>query len=304
MTLRHMVTPEQGGQAFGDVLRQVFSLSEKLIRRLKKTDGLKIDGVHRFTAYLVTAGDVLTVELWKLSETCDNIPEDGEIAILHEEEGFLAVNKPSGTLVHPSYAKNEGTLANFVAGYLQNSGQAPVCHVVNRLDRDTTGVVIFAKNTYMKARLSAMLTAGEKYYTAVCHGKIDPSAGTIDLPIRRIRDHDMERIVATDGKCAVTHYQTVKTEIRHGQPVSVLDILLETGRTHQIRVHSKARGVPLLGDCLYFTEESRALSEKLGVFAQLLHCRQLKFCHPLTGKRVEIVAALPEEMGQVVGNSE
>jgi len=269
-------------------------LSAAAVRGLKAHGGLHVDGVLRFTTYQVRAGELVTADVSLGERDGDNVPEDGPLAVLWEDEGLIAVNKPPGMIVHPSRAKNVGTLANFVVGYLQKSGQRPNCHIVNRLDRDTSGAVLFAKNAHMKAKVVEALQTAEKRYTALVLGELSPPDGVIDLPIRRFEPQNMLRIVAVDGRRAVTHYRTVKRGMLGGQTCSALELTLETGRTHQIRVHCLHRGVPLVGDRLYCTEESAELSGVLGVERQLLHSSYLGFWHPLTGEWVEVFAPIED----------
>ncbi|MCL2562563.1 MAG: RluA family pseudouridine synthase [Oscillospiraceae bacterium] len=296
MILEHRVTAEEDGAALLHVLRRGMGLSAAAVRALKAHGGLHVDGAVQFTNYLVKAGALVTADVTRAERDGDNVPEIGPLEVLWEDEGLIAVNKPPGLIVHPSRAKNDGTLANFVAGYLQAGGQRPICHVVNRLDRDTSGVVLFAKNAHMKARATGALRTGKKRYTALVTGVLDPPDGVIDLPIRRFQAKDMRRIVAEDGKQAATRYRTVAVGALAGQVCSVLELTLETGRTHQIRVHCLEVGVPLIGDPLYRTEWSAALSADLGVGRQLLHSHYLAFRHPVSGEPVTIDAPIRDEV--------
>jgi len=271
-------------------------LSASAVKALKRNGGIEVDGVLRFTPYIVTAGEVVTADVTRGEDESDNLPEEGELEVLFEDEGLLAVNKPPGLIVHPTHSRNHGTLANFAASYLAKSGARPICHIVNRLDRDTSGVVLFAKNAYMKDRAIKALRAGEKRYVAVTYGTLTPSEGTIDLPIRRLQPRDMLRIIAPDGKSAVTHYRTRAVGEIAGQVCSVLDITLETGRTHQIRVHCLAQGAPLLGDALYFTQESKTGAAALGLNRQLLHSNSLSFPHPQTGETITLHAPIRDPL--------
>jgi len=292
MILQYRVTEEEGGTALLHILRRSMGLSSMAVRRLKAHGGLEVDGELRFTTYLVSPGEVVTALISLAEKEGDAQPESGPLEILFEDEGLIAVNKPAGYIVHPSRSRTEGTLANFVAGYLQQSGRRPICHIVNRLDRDTSGVTLFAKNAHMKALAVKAAATGEKRYTAVAWGALTPADGVIDLPIRRFQERDMRRIVAADGKRAVTRYRTVSHGEAMGQTYSVLELILETGRTHQIRVHCLAQNAPLVGDPMYCTEESRAWSGRLGIERQLLHSHRLSLAHPLTGEALEIDAPI------------
>jgi len=295
MILSHRVTREEEGRALLLILRQSMGLSSSAVKALKRNGGIEVDGALRFTIYEVKAGELVTADLARGEDESDNLPEDGELEILYEDEGLLAVNKPPGLIVHPTHSRNHGTLSNFVAGYLERSGVRPICHIVNRLDRDTSGVVLFAKNAHMKALAIEALKKGKKGYLAITNGILKDSNGTINHPIRRLQPRDMIRIVAPDGKQAITHYRTVATGEIAGQACSVLDIILETGRTHQIRVHCLAEGAPLLGDPLYFTAESKEAAQTFGLGRQLLHSHSLSFPHPQTGALTSIHAPIRDE---------
>lgn len=296
MILRYTVTDADNGMSLGDILRRRMKLSSAAIRALKRGDGLRVDTVERFTIYRVTGGEIVTADVAQAETIGDNLPERGAIDVIYEDEGLLAVNKPAGLIVHPTRARLTGTLSNFAAGYLQAAGEQPVCHIINRLDRDTSGLVLFAKNAHMKARMTYALAQGEKQYIAVCWGALHPAKGVIDLPIRRSKPHNMLRIVAPDGRRAVTHYRTLYQGEMAGQACSILECTLETGRTHQIRVHCLAEGAPLIGDTLYFTDKSKIWSANCGVTRQLLHSHKIKFTHPLSGVQINLQAPIADAM--------
>lgn len=296
MVLKYAVKDKDAGRKVYSIMRHELSVSAALTRRLKQVDGIFINGASVYTDRLVSPGDTVEIDITAAEPPCDILPESGEITILYEDSGLIAVNKPSGLITHPSRAKYTGTLANFLAGYLLESAGDGRCHAVGRLDRDTSGVVLFSKNSYMKARTSEALAGqdAEKEYLALVCGAIDVSSGVIDMPIKREREGDMRRITAPDGQRAVTHYRTVDMAVIKGHLVSLLQLRIETGRTHQIRVHMHAMGYPILGDILYHTDESRAVSERLGIASQALHARRLTFTEPVSGKRLVIEAPAPE----------
>jgi 23S rRNA pseudouridine1911/1915/1917 synthase len=217
------------------------------------------------------------------------VPQDGVLDIPYENAGLIAVNKPCGMLVHPSRAKYTDTLANFVSGYLLKNDGSPACHAVNRLDRDTSGIVLFAKNAHYMSLSARALSSPccvkellghslRRAQYALRHGRPSDKA-----PSRG----DMMRAVSPDGQRAVTHYETLRVFHSDIGPYSLLKLRLETGRTHQIRVHLSHLGHPLLGDGLYYTEESKALSDKLvknpgAAFGPSL------FIDPVSGKKADI----------------
>ena len=295
MILTYRVSGGEMGRGVYSVLRSEMGLSETAIRRLKRSDAISVNGRSAFTNERLDLGDVVAADVSKAEPESGVVPERGDIEIIYEDEGLVAVNKPAGLLTHPSRAKYTGTLANFVAWHLLERDGAGQCHAVNRLDRDTSGVVLFAKNSHMKALTSKALSDpdSEKEYIALVFGEPDEREGTVDLPIIRLREGDMMRGVSPDGQRAVTRYVTLGSFEAFGDVISLVRMKLETGRTHQIRVHFLAVGNPVLGDGMYYTERSCALSEKIGIHAQALHARRILFREPFGGEMVEITAQPP-----------
>ena len=270
------------GRELLHVLRGDMRISATMVRRLKKSGGIFVNSRPTYTNYRLCAGDIVTCDLLSAETESDIVPEDSAVDIIFEDEWLLAANKPCGQLSHPSRARYTGTLANYVSGYLHG-----VCHAVNRLDRDTSGVVLFAKSAHAKSLAAQALKDGAvKEYTALVYGEPEKKSGVIDAPIIRLRELDMKRGVSPDGERAVTHYEALRSFECFGERVSVLKLRLETGRTHQIRVHCEHIGHPLIGDVLYFSEGSRALSQKLDISAQALHAGRLSFTHPFTGEHI------------------
>ncbi|MCF0120112.1 MAG: RluA family pseudouridine synthase [Oscillospiraceae bacterium] len=287
MTLTFTAAEKDDGRKVFNILRGDLMISATLLRRMKRCGTIKVDGNDVFTDYRIKCGETLTADVSLAEPESDIVPETGEVDILYENSGLVVINKPAGIIVHPSHAKYTGTLSNFVSGYLMAKGEVPVCHAVNRLDRDTSGVVLFAKNTYMKSVLSDSMANAEKTYLALCFGVL-PESGTIDAPIRRESELEMKRIVTPDGQRAVTHYRRIGN---HGG-YSLAELRLETGRTHQIRVHLSHIGCPILGDRLYGTVESLALSSALSVDTQALHAARLRFYDPLSRELITIDAPI------------
>ena len=295
MILEYTADQADSGRKVYSIMRRELKISQSLTRRLKRTQGIRVDGKPVYTDYAVEPGETVTIDISSAEPPCDIVPESGTLKILYEDAGLVATDKPAGQITHPSRARYTGTLANFVAGHLDTASGDARCHAVNRLDRDTSGVVLFAKNSYMKALASEALGAqdAKKEYLALAFGAMDPPDGVIDAPIKRLREMDMLRGVTPDGQPAVTHYKTLGVAETDGIEISLLRLVLETGRTHQIRVHCLHSGHPILGDGLYHTEDSLEASGKLGVASQALHAHRLTFTHPVTGERVALTAEIP-----------
>ena len=266
------------------ILRQELSMSSTLVKRLKYRNAYRVNGVSVRTDYPVKIGDTVTV---LLDEPTPVYPaEDGDLHIVYEDESLIAVDKPAGMLVHPSSARNTGTLANRLTAYYQRTGQACAIHPVSRLDRDTFGVVLLAKNAHVHALMCALSKAGEigKTYHALVCGAPPAAEGVLDAPIARKAPPSLLRCIREDGKEARTRYRLRRTDGR----LSLLELQPLTGRTHQLRIHCAHFGFPILGDPQYGNAASRALSEQFRLPYQQLCAVKLAFRHPMTGKIVEI----------------
>ena len=263
-------------------LREEMEMSAGLMNRLKWQDKLYVNGVPQHTDYPVAPGDVITVPL---EEPEPQYPaQEGSLTILYEDEHILAVDKPAGMLIHPSRSQFTDTLANFVAGYYQKTGQAAAFHPVTRLDRDTFGVVLLGKNSHIHALLSQ--NPLEKTYEALVYGGPTQGEGVIDAPIARRPLPSLLRKVSPEGKPSLTRYKLLSRQ----EKTSVLALTPVTGRTHQLRVHCAYMGFPIVGDPQYGSPESQAFSRETGAATQLLCAKTLRFSHPITKKPVEIVS--------------
>ena len=233
------------------------------------------------------AGDHFRVRLLETIDSDGIVPVSMPLSILYEDEDILVINKPADMPVHPSIGNYTNTLANGVTAYLDAKGEHSPFRCINRLDRDTSGALILAKNTFSAAVLSTQMRNRQirRTYLAVVEG-ITPPNGTISAPISRVDDSVIERHVDfLHGEPAVTHYERLETKNEH----SLLEIHLETGRTHQIRVHMGYIGHPLPADYLYHP--------KYDCFKrQPLHSLQLEFRHPVTDKSMCLLAPVPEDM--------
>ena len=281
MELKHTATRAGRLSSF---LKNELHMSTGLVNRLKWQDKIFVNGTPRHNDYSVQPGDVITAELDE--PTPDYPPEEGELTILYEDDHILAVDKPAGMLIHPSRATMTGTLANRVLAYYQKTGQRSAFHPITRLDRDTFGVVLLAKNAHIHALLNELHTAGrlQKNYEALVYGGPEAEAGIIDAPIARYPLPSLLRYVNQDGKPSLTRYQLLERRESHSR----LGLQPVTGRTHQLRVHCAHMGFPILGDPQYGSRESKALSDKMGLTHQVLCAKRLEFIHPITAEVLRI----------------
>lgn len=284
MRLALRIGEEDGGRMIKYVLRDRAEVSATVLRRAKAQGGIFLNGEPVHVVERVRPGDELVLQC---EEPETNVPrEQGEVRVLYEDAWYLCLDKPSGQFTHPTRNVLTGTLLNYALGHLP---EGSVCHAVSRLDRDTCGVILFAKSGHAKTRAAGRLT---KEYMANVYGEPEAVSGTIALPIRREAPGALRRIPTADGAPAVTDWHMIE---RRGES-SLLGFVLHTGRTHQIRVHCLAMGHPILGDGLYNTACSRALSARLGIQTQSLCASRLLFLHPFTGQMLTIESAFQKNM--------
>ena len=284
----YQITAAEEGRKIGDFLREK-GYSRHLLRQLKETeDGLLRNAQPTFTTVALKAGDRIRVRLLEKAEGSEAImPAPLPFEIVYEDEDLLVVNKPADMPIHPSFQNHGNTLADALTWHYQQHGEDFVYRCINRLDRDTTGLLIVAKHLLSASILFDMVGKREihREYLAIVKG-IPPENGTISAPIGRKKGSAILREVNFEtGEPAVTHF--ARLEIRNG--LSLVSLKLETGRTHQIRVHMGYIGCPLIGDYLYYPECSR-------ISRQALHSHRLSFLHPITGKALSFTAPLPEDM--------
>ena len=289
--LQYKIEEKHNGKSIGMFLKEE-EYSRAAIIKLKKTKiGVRKNGVWARVNEILQAGDILDICLEEETYSKNIIPKECALDILYEDEDILVVNKPYDTPIHPSLNNYDNTLANGVMYYYHQQGKACTFRCINRLDRDTTGVTIIAKNLISAGILSKRMKEGgiSRIYLAFVEG-ITEEKGTIDLPIGREDGTIIKRkIDEKEGKRAVTHYYRLEVISVGGKPVSVVELQLETGRTHQIRVHMAAIGHPLLGDFLY-NENNHMLTR------QGLHAVESTFYHPITGEYQRVTAPLPKDM--------
>jgi len=266
--------------------------SSQIITHLKRTEnGILLNGEWGRVRDILHTGDELTIQLIETASSENIVPMNLPLDIVYEDEDILVINKASNTPIHPSQGNYNNTLANAVAYYYQQKGESFTYRCINRLDRDTTGLLIIAKHMYSASLLSDMVSQREihREYLAIATGEV-PENGTIIAPIGRVDGSTIARHVdEKHGEYACTHYQ----RLAYKNGYSLVSLKLDTGRTHQIRVHMKYLGYPLIGDYLY-NPDTQWISR------QALHSHRLSFLHPITHEKMEFVAALPKDMQTVL----
>lgn len=292
--LTYTVIRGEQGRRVKDILHGKLGLSTRQIKKAKaRPGGIRLGGLPVLVNEPVAPGDVLTVCVQDGAEQSQNIvPTPGKLDIVYEDEDLLVLCKAAGQAVHPSPGHYEDSLANVVIWHYAQKGQSMVFRAVNRLDRGTSGLMIVAKNAHAQNRLKEQAGRAElrREYEAVVTGELTPPSGTVDAPIARKAGSALMREVTLSGAAAVTHYRTLK----NWGEASLVRLYLETGRTHQIRVHMAYLGHPLVGDFLYGTED-----ERIGRTA--LHAAQLCFLHPVTAEPLCFTAPLPPDMQALCG---
>jgi len=269
-----------------DFLKRGNGYSHRMITKLKnKPDGLLLNGEHIRTIDLLHTGDMLTVNLPDDSEEKITVATEMPLDILYEDDDLIIVNKPPTLAVHESHNHVGDALSNALAHHLKNEGKDCAFRAVGRLDKGTSGIVVCALNKYCAAKLSGKVY---KEYLAVASGVFE-GEGTVDAPIYRPDPIITKRVVDGRGERAVTHWAAIRNDGKN----TLLRIKLETGRTHQIRVHFAHLGAALIGDTMYGERDER-------IAHQALHCCYCKFTHPVTGETVELEAEPPEDFKKLI----
>lgn len=294
LPLEYVVGEAEDGWSVKDVMRRRLGVSRKNLSRLKLTDGIKLNGQSVYVSQVVRRGD-LVAAIMAPEESDDILPQPMELHILYEDEDVLVLDKPAGTIVHPTHGHYTDTLANGVVHYWLHQGVSHRFRPVNRLDQDTSGVICIAKNKHAHHQLSEQWQRNlvEKAYWAIVEEVVSPHQGTIDAPIDRSPEDRKKRVVIEGGYPSITHYEVI--EAFPQAPATWVSIRLETGRTHQIRVHMTYAGHPLIGDTFYGSDPPAFPMRR-----QALHAFRLSFDQPRTGKRLSIEAPMPEDMQQLL----
>lgn len=291
MTLEYENSKFEENLTVKSVLKSRLNISNRLITKLKFNKKLFIEKDNEIRMASINEplkpNEKLIVYI-DFDEVDDITPQEGSLEILYEDDYLLAVNKPKDMVVHPCAYHLENTLSNYIKFYLNNNKKI---RPINRLDKDTTGIVLFAKNEYIQECFKNLDVSKE--YIAIACGILDEKEGTLNFPIARKPESIIEREVNfVEGQEAITCYKVIDEIKKNGLVFSILNVLLKTGRTHQIRVHFSYINHPLLGDSLY------GIASDL-IDRQALHAYRIKFNHPILNKEIEIIAKLPEDMKSI-----
>ncbi|GAB6169318.1 RluA family pseudouridine synthase [Clostridium carnis] len=284
---------EYSGKKIREYLKEELGLSSRLIKGAAIDKRILVNGKAVKMNYVLKENEEVKINLCK--EESQNItPEPMDLDIVYEDEDIIVINKSPNMVVHPTKRYQSGTLANGLLHYFKETGQKCIVRLVSRLDMDTSGLIIVAKNQYAHMELSKQMTENniEKRYLTVVHGHLDKKEGTIDLPIYRPEiEGTLCRVIDERGQRSITHYKVVES-IKGGD---IVECLLETGRTHQIRVHLKALGHPIWGDTLYGYEEDSEIIKR-----QALHAYRLDFKSPRTKEELNLKANLPVDIQELI----
>lgn len=293
-TTENLITP----LPVNHFLKQKGFSSQNLVQLKKNPDAVLANGIPCFMNHMLQPGDTLTLHIREDHSSEKIPPVDLPLNIVYEDADLMVINKPAGMPIHPSMNNYYNSMANALAYYFEQQNCPFVFRCINRLDRDTSGLTIVAKHYVSAGMLSAMIankaaSGITREYLAIAKGSVQPPYGTITAPLGRKAGSIIERTVDFEkGESAVTHYKVLDEKNGH----SLVSLILETGRTHQIRIHLKYLGYPLIGDYLYNPDMK-------WIQRQALHAWKLSFRHPITGETLAFTAPLPEDMAAIAGDT-
>lgn len=290
MELKYLVEDNKY-KNINEILSIEFKISTRLKNKLIRKNMIFLNSNVCDTRTNVNIGDKLVIDFNYDEDNSNIVPKEMNFEIIYEDEWLLVVNKPSGIAIHPSILHFDNSLSNGVRFYFDKIGLKKKIRPINRLDKDTSGLVVFAKCEYIQESLTLQMKEKvfKKEYLCLCYGLFDKKSGIINLPIARKEGSIIERCIDEHGKIAITNYKVLK-EFKN---YSLVLCKLETGRTHQIRLHMASIYHPLLGDTLYGTSSSL-------ISRQALHSYKVKFIHPITKKEIELIAKLPKDIEQCI----
>lgn len=280
------------GMKVRDYMKDVLELSGRFIKKVGLSDRIKINGNVVRLNHKLTEGDILIIQVEKKNESQNIIPEKMDIDVVYEDMDLIIVNKPVNMVVHPTKSYPTGTLSNGVLNYFRENGENCIVRLVSRLDMDTSGLIMIAKNQFAHMSLAKSMENNliTKKYLAICHNDILEDSGTINANIGIMKEDSIKRSVMDSGQRSITHFKVLE-RFKKG---SLIELKLETGRTHQIRVHLSYLNCPIYGDSLYGKEEKEYIKR------QALHAYKLILPHPRTGEIIEVEKEMPEDMKRLV----
>lgn len=278
--------------SINEILSSKFHFSARLKNKLIKSKNILLNGTFVDTRSIVKFGDIITVVLDYEEDNSNIVPTKMKLDIVYEDDFLLAINKPSGIAVHPSMLHFDDSLSNGIKYYFDSINLHKKIRAVNRIDLNTSGLVLFAKNEYVQELLINEMKDNcfNKSYLALVSGILKEKSGIIDAPIARKQDSIIERCVSNKGQKSITNYKVIKEFGNY----SLVECHLETGRTHQIRVHFAYIGHPLLGDTLYNLNKTGLINR------QALHSYKMVFIHPITNKQIYLIAEIPNDIKYLI----
>lgn len=287
MELIYKVKENDNYITINNLITEEFKISTRLRTKLIRNNNIHLNGTNCDTRSNLKTGDIITIDLNYEEDNSNIIPTKMDLEIIYEDEWMIVINKPAGIPIHPSLLHYNDSLSNGIKYYFDSIRLHKKIRPVNRLDLNTSGVVIFAKCEYIQECFSKQMAENlfEKIYLCIIENELEQNKGTINLPISRKKGSIIEREVNPNGQNSITHYKVLEKF----QDYSFVECKLETGRTHQIRVHMSNIGHPLLGDTLY-GRPSKLISR------QALHSYKIKCTHPITNKTTLFIAELPKDM--------
>ena len=289
--LTFKVKKEEEGLALSEFLRNVGELSSRFVKKAIREGRIKVNNNAERLSYKLKIEDVIEAQINREEEQ-DILPEKMDLSIIYEDKDIIVVDKPKGIVVHPTKRHISGTLSNGLLYYFREKGDNSIVRLVNRLDMDTSGLIIVAKNSYSHMALSRDMVKDEfvKSYLAVVHGNLVEAAGVIDKPIYRVGEGMIKRVIDERGQRSITRFEVIEKY----KDAELVKLTLETGRTHQIRVHLSSIGHPIFGDALYGEEELEYIDR------QALHAYRLEFPHPTSREIIKLESEIPQDIKNLI----
>jgi 23S rRNA pseudouridine1911/1915/1917 synthase len=294
--LSYRIKAEENTMKIEHYLRHLGYSRQNLVLIKKMPESIRVNGIFQYMNQRLYTGDLLTVHIQENTVSENIQPVYLPLDIIYEDEDIIVVNKPAGMPTHPSMNNRDNSLANALAWYFKEQHKDFIFRCTNRLDRDTSGLTIISKHLVSASIMFDMASSHliEREYLAIVHGQVSPDKGTIDAPLSRKPGSIIERFIDfTEGEKAITHYRLLAYKNGH----SLISLHLETGRTHQIRIHMKYLGYPLIGDYLYNPDMHL-------IKRQALHSYRMSLNHPMTGEKMTFTAPLPEDMSSIISLNE